>query len=77
MYGKTFFTEKFGTLDFKSDAFYKNFDTNKHTTMMTNDIAWSADSYITKKGFVNSLEGLIKNRNYEARNTTDKRPLTP
>jgi len=71
LFGKSFVTEKLGTLDFKSDAFYKNFDTNKHTTMMTNDIAWSADSYITKKGFVNSLEGLIKNRNYEARNTTD------
>lgn len=71
LFGKSFFTEKFGTLDFKSDAYYKNFDTNKHTTVLTNDLIWSPGSYVTKKGFVNSFEGLISNRNYEASNTTD------
>ena len=33
-YGKTFFTEKFGTLDFKSNAFYKNYEVNKHVTSL-------------------------------------------
>ena len=42
-------------------AVYKNYKVNKHTTMLTNDIIWSPNSYISKNGFVNTLEGLIKN----------------
>lgn len=71
LYGKTFFTEKFGSIDFKSNALYKNYDADKHTTFLTNDVIWNSDSYISKKGFVNTLQGMIKNRNYEAKNTGD------
>ncbi len=71
LFGKSFFTERFGTIDFKTNAVYKNYKVNKHTTMLTNDIIWSPNSYISKNGFVNTLEGLIKNTNYEAKNTTD------
>ena len=71
VYGKTFFTERFGSIDFKSNAVYKNYDANKHSSVLTNDIIWSPSSFITKKGFVNTLEAMIKNTNYEARNTTD------
>ena len=38
LFGKSFFTEKFGVLDFKSNAIYRNYDTNKHTTILTNDV---------------------------------------
>jgi len=69
VYGKTFFTEKFGTLDLKSDALYKNYETNKYTTILTNDIIWSPVNKITKGGFVNTLSGMIRNTNYDARNT--------
>jgi LPS-assembly protein len=69
MYGKTFFTEKFGTLDFKSNAFYNNYQTNKHKTFLTNDIIWNSTNNITKKGFVNILQGMVRNTNYEARKT--------
>ena len=71
LFGKSFFTEKFGILDFKSNAYHKNYDTNKTVSLLTNDIVWSPGSYITQKGFVNSLEGLIKNTNYDAKKTTD------
>ena len=71
LFGKSFFTEKFGVLDFKSNAIYKNYETNRHTTMVTNDIIWSPGSYITTKGFVNTFEGMMKNTNYEAKNTTN------
>ena len=71
VYGKTFFTERFGSIDFKSNAVYKNYDANKHRSVLTNDIIWSPSSFITKKGFVNTLEAMIKNTNYEAKNTTD------
>ena len=71
MFGKTFFGENFGILDFRSNVFYKNFDADKHITVLNNDITWSPSSYVSKNGFVNTLEGIINNRNYEARNTTD------
>ncbi len=69
MYGKTFFTEKFGTLDFKSNALYNNYETNKHKTFLTNDLIWSPFSYISKNGFVNKIEGMLRNTNYEAKKT--------
>ena len=71
LFEKSFFTEKFGTLDFKSNALYRNYDVDKHVTSLTNDIIWSPSSYITQKGFVNNIEGMVKNTNYEATNTTD------
>ena len=69
-YTKSFFTEKFGTVNFKSGAVYKNYEVDKHVTSFTNDIVWNPASFITKKGFVNNLEGIVKNTNYEAKNTT-------
>ena len=48
IYGKTFFSENFGTLDFESNAFYSQFATNKEKTFLTNSITWNPFSYITK-----------------------------
>ena len=42
-----------------------------HLNLVTIDISWSSRSKITKGGFVNSLEGMINNTNYNATNTTD------
>ena len=72
LYGNTFFTEKFGTLNFQSNAFYKNYDADKHTTLLTNEVIWSPKNWITSNGLVNSLEGMVKNRNYEAKNTKNE-----
>jgi len=69
LYGKTFFTEKFGTVNFTSNALYSKFATNKNTTFLTNDLIWSPSAYITKKGFMNSFAGMVRNTNYEARKT--------
>ena len=71
LYGKTFFTEKFGTFDLKSNSFYTNYQTNKHETFLTNDVIWSPKSYISKNGFASSIMGMIRNTNYEAIKTTD------
>jgi len=71
VFGKSFITEKFGNIDFKSNAFRKNYGVNKQVTSLTNDIIWSPASSITKKGFVNTIEGMIKNTNYNAQNTSD------
>ena len=69
MFGKTFFTEKFGSVDLKSNALHNSYKINRHKTSLTNDVIWKAPSQTTKKGFVNSLEGMLRNTNYEARKT--------
>ena len=69
IYGKTFFSEKFGTVDFKSNALYSNYETNKHKTFLTNDIIWSPSNRVTKNGFVTALEGMLRNTNYETEKT--------
>ena len=69
-YGKTFFNETLGTFDFTSNAYYSNYETNRHKMFLNNDINWSPFSKITKNGFINTLEGMIRNTNYETKNTT-------
>ena len=71
IYGKTFFSENFGTIDIKSNAFYSNYETNKHKTFLTNEVIWNPSSIISKSGFVNTFKGMLKNTNYEAIKTTD------
>jgi len=68
VYGKSFFSEQFGAIDFSSNAYYKNYDTNRHKTFLTNDILWNPSSNITKNGFVNTLTGMLRNTNYETKN---------
>ena len=72
-YGKTFFSEKFGLIDLKSNSFYSNYNTNKHKTFLTNDVIWTPSSFITTSGFINTFGGMIRNTNYEAKNTTEYR----
>ena len=69
IYGKTFFSEKFGTLNFKSSALYNKYETNKQKAFLTNDIVWNPLSNVTKNGFVSTLQGMIRNTNYETKNT--------
>ena len=71
MYGKTFFTEKFGTLNFTSNALHNEYETNKHRTSLTNDVIWNPSNNITKGGFINTLEGMLRNTNYTARKTNE------
>ena len=58
-------------MDFTSNALYKNYEVNKHITSLTNNIIWNPNSAITSKGFVNTVEGNIRNTNYDAKNATD------
>ena len=71
LFGKSFFTQKFGTIDFKSNALYKNYKVNKHLSSLTNDFIWSSAEKINKKGFVNNFTAMVKNTNYEATNDSD------
>ena len=69
LYGKTFFSEKFGAINIKSNAFHNQYGTNVQKTMLTNDVVWNPSSYITKNGFISTLEGMIRNTNYETKKT--------
>ena len=71
IFGKTFFTEKFGTFDFRSNALYTNYNTNTHEGLFTNDIIWSPSKTVTKSGFVNTIEGMIRNKNYESKGSSN------
>ena len=70
-FGKTFFNERFGTFNFSSNAFYNNYDVNKHKKFLTNDLIWTPFSRITSRGFVNSIEGMLRNTNYETDKTKE------
>ena len=71
LFGKSFFTEKFGIIDFKSNALYKNYKVDKHLSSLENDLIWNSGEKINKKGFVNSLIAVVNNTNYEATNDED------
>mgnify|MGYP003331911754 CR=1 FL=1 len=65
--------ENLSSLDSNIVTYYKNFETNKHTTFLVNDVIWNPAAYITPKGFVNSLKAMVKNTNYEATNTSNRK----
>jgi len=70
-YSKKAYNDKFGLLTYNSDFFYSNYETNKQKIFLTNDILWNPLSHISKGGFVNSIEAIIRNMNYEAKKTDD------
>jgi len=71
LFGKSFFTEKFGTVSFKTNALHRNYEVDKRISSVTNDVVWNSNSFITPGGFINSVESIFKNTNYEAKNTSD------
>jgi len=71
LFGKSFLTQNFGTIDFKSNLLNNNYESNKYKSILQNDLIWKSSSSYAKNGFVNSLEGMIRNTNYEAKNTSD------
>jgi len=71
LFGKTFFTEKFGVVDFTSNALYNEYGFKKNKTLLTNDVVWKSNSKVTKKGFLNSFEGMLRNSNYKTKRTTN------
>ena len=73
IFGKSFFSEKYGNFDFKTNTLYRNYDTDKHVTSVTNNILWNPLTTISKYGIINNFQGAIKNTNYDAQNTPDKK----
>ena len=70
-FGKLLFsTPELGSLNFKSRAYYNNYDVNKQNTFLINDFIWNSKNFITKGGFINSYEAQVKNTNYESQKDT-------
>ncbi len=71
VFGKTFFTDNLGTLSFASNAYHSKYQTNKQKTFLTNDVIWSPSNRITKSGFVNTFEAMLRNTNYETKKSKE------
>jgi len=68
---KTFVTEKYGLISFNSEALYRNYNVNHHLSTLNNKVIWNPSDRYTQKGFVNNIEGILMNTNYEATNIAD------
>jgi len=64
-------SQKYGLLDIESNVRLRNYQTNKQTNFFINAFNWRSKKLFNSQGVENYLEGLIKNVNYEAENTTE------
>jgi len=64
-------SEKYGFLDLGSDIRLRNYDTNKQTNLFINNFNWKSNKWLSSLGVESYFEGLIKNVNYRAKNTSD------
>ncbi len=73
LFGKTYFSENLGLINFTSNTYINKYEKSnnlyKEKKFLVNDLTWTPLDKITKKGFVNSVEGIFRNTNYKARNT--------
>ena len=61
-------SNKYGNLDFTSNLNIHNYDTNKFTKFLVNDLDWKFRTNNFASGFTGNLIGKLKNINYEAKN---------
>ncbi len=71
-----FADSKYGAADLTSNLKIHNYDTNKFTKFLVNDIDWKSKNFDYASGFSGKLLGNIKNVNYEAKNTQYKKDTT-
>ena len=60
--------ENFGLVDLQTNYKVHNYDTNKLTNFLINDINWSSNKTYHKTGFISQILGNLKNLNYETKN---------
>ena len=64
-------SEKYGFVDLGSTFRLRNYETNKKINFFINNFNWKSKKWLGSLGVENYFEGLIKNVNYEARNTSE------
>jgi LPS-assembly protein len=65
-----FTSEKYGFLDLNTNLKIRNYEINKQTNFLVNEINWESNKWMNKLGFKNYFAGLIKNVNYDSKNTS-------
>ncbi len=73
---KNLFRNKFGVADLTSNLKVHNYDTNKHTKFLVNDVDWKYSNLYFDSGLKSNILGKLKNINYEAKNTEFKTDTT-
>ena len=63
-----FASENLGNLDFQSNLKIHNYDTNKLTNFIVNDLNWSSKDFLHESGIKSKFLGSFKNINYESKN---------
>ncbi len=63
-----FSNSKYGSLDLQTNFKVRNFDTNKLTNFIVNDLNWNFKETNFKSGIKGKILGNFKNINYEAKN---------
>ena len=66
-----FSSNRFGTADFRSNLKVHNYETNKFTKFLTNDIDWKFRTFNPIPGLESKILGKLKNVNYEVKNVDD------
>ena len=66
-----FANSKYGNLDLTSNLNVHNYDTNKFTRFLVNDLNWKFKTNSFVSGVKGNWLGKIKNVNYEAKNTAE------
>ena len=65
-----FSDEKFGNLDLQTNFKVHNYDTNKNTNFLVNDLRWNSRDIIHDSGLKIKFLSNIKNINYETKNVS-------
>ena len=73
---KNLFINQYGNADLTSNLKVHNYDTNKSTKFLINDIDWKYKNLNFDSGFSGKFLGKLKNINYEAKNTEFKKDTT-
>ena len=68
---KNLFNNDFGVADVRSNLKIHNFDTNKTTQFLVNDVDWKYKESNFSNGLSSQFLGKIKNVNYDAKNTSE------
>ena len=62
-------SKKYGYGDLKSELRIRNYETNKQTDFLVNNFNWKSNKWFNKLGVESYFKGIVKNVNYEAKNT--------
>lgn len=62
------YLDNYGQLEFSTEGYQKNFNTNQYEASMINDFIFKSDKYISKKGFINNYKFLLRNVNSDLKN---------